>query len=567
MIVIHYEGERNGKKMKKTFRKIAKISLSTLMLFVLTACGTDSADKAKNKNSETSEKVLAVSTAGELSTLDSGQYTDVNSSDMIGQVVEGLYRLDKDGQPELALAAAQPEINEEQTVYTFKLKDAKWSNGDPVTAKDFEYAYQYVVDPSNGSSSSNQMDVFKNGAAIRRGEMDKENLGVKALDNQTLELTLESPIPYLDQVLVGTPFMPKNAAFAEEKGESYGTTAENFVGNGPFLIEGWDGNNESWTLVKNKDYWDADNVKLDKIEVQVIKEPGTGVNLFLTDELDFTLLTDNYAQQYKKDERAHYVPKALVGYVSPNQRRKVTGNQKVRQAMLQAIDKKNFAEKILGDGSTELNGFVPANFAMDPQTGEDYRKETGDLLPYDLKAAQKNWEEAKKELGQEEITLELLSADTASAKKTIEFIQGELEKNLPGLKVNLQSVPLQNRLDRQTKGDFDLVFGTWTPDYADPINFLEFYDSKGGLNTSGYASESYDQGLREARTTLATNPAERWKKLQELEKQLIVQDTAVLPLYQGAVAYLESPRIENLQIFPFGRTVSYRLADVKETND
>lgn len=548
----------------RRFKKIVGTSLSMLTLLVLTACGSGDTDKENSKNETTGEKVIAVSTAGELSTLDSGQYTDVNSSDMIGQVVEGLYRLDKNGQPELALAAAEPEVSEDKTVYTYKLKNTKWSNGDPVTAKDFEYAFKYVVDPKNGSSSSNQMDVFKNGAAIRRGEKDKDELGVKALDEQTLELTLESPIPYLDQVLVGTPFMPKNAAFAEEKGEAYGINADNFVGNGPFLIEGWDGNNESWKLVKNKDYWDADNVNLDEIDVQVIKEPGTGVNLFLTEELDYTLLTDNYAQQYKKDEQAHYVPKALVGYISPNQRRKVTNNQKVRQAILQAIDKKNFAEKILGDGSTELNGFVPTNFAMDPETGEDYRKETGDLLPYDVKAAQKNWEEAKKELGQEEITLELLSADTASAKKTIEFIQGELEKNLPGLKINLQSVPLQNRLDRQTKGEFDLVFGTWTPDYADPINFLEFYDSKGGLNTSGYASESYDQGLQEVRTTLATDPAARWKKLQELEKQLIVQDTAVLPLYQGAVAYLESPRLENLQIFPFGRTVSYRLADIKE---
>lgn len=548
----------------RRFKKIVGTSLSMLTLLVLTACGSGDTDKENSKNETTGDKVIAVSTAGELSTLDSGQYTDVNSSDMIGQVVEGLYRLDKNGQPELALAAAEPEVSEDKTVYTYKLKNTKWSNGDPVTAKDFEYAFKYVVDPKNGSSSSNQMDVFKNGAAIRRGEKNKDELGVKALDEQTLELTLESPIPYLDQVLVGTPFMPKNAAFAEEKGEAYGINADNFVGNGPFLIEGWDGNNESWKLVKNKDYWDADNVNLDEIDVQVIKEPGTGVNLFLTEELDYTLLTDNYAQQYKKDERAHYVPKALVGYVSPNQRRKVTGNQKVRQAILQAIDKKNFAEKILGDGSTELNGFVPANFAMNPETGEDYRKETGDLLPYDVKAAQKNWEEAKKELGQEEITLELLSADTASAKKTIEFIQGELEKNLPGLKINLQSVPLQNRLDRQTKGEFDLVFGTWTPDYADPINFLEFYDSKGGLNTSGYASESYDQGLQEVRTTLATDPAARWKNLQELEKQLIVQDTAVLPLYQGAVAYLESPRLENLQIFPFGRTVSYRLANIKE---
>ncbi|WP_297079802.1 peptide ABC transporter substrate-binding protein [uncultured Enterococcus sp.] len=541
--------------MKK--RLVASLAIATLLLG---ACSTT----GNKKDSATETKqIIEVSTPGELSTLDSGQYSDVNSSDMIGQVTEGLYRTDKNGDPELALAAEKPTVSEDGKTYTFKLKDTTWSNGDPVTANDFVYAYQYVVDPANASSSSNRMDIFKNASKIRRGEATVDTLGVKALDDKTLQIELESPITYLDQILVGTPFMPKNAAFAKDKGKSYGTTTENFVGNGPFVIEDWTGTNESWKLVKNPKYWDADNVKLDEVDVQVVKEVGTGVNLFETQALDFTTLSDTYAKQYKDNANAHYVPKSLVGYLSANQKREVTGNVKVRQAIMQAIDKKAFAEDILGDGSTALNGFVPANFAKDPKTGEDFRKENGDLLPYNVEQAQKLWAEAKQELGQDEITLEVLSADTAAAKKTIEFIQGQLEQNLPGLTINLKSVPLQNRLDLQTKGDFDIAFGTWTPDYADPINFLEFYDSKGGLNTSGYVSESYDQGLEEARTTLANDPEARWDKLKELEKQLVETDTAVIPLYQGAVAYLQSDQLKDLQIYPFGRTVSYRLAYVE----
>lgn len=541
--------------MKK--RLVASLAIATLLLG---ACSTTG-----NKKDSTTEtkQIIEVSTPGELSTLDSGQYSDVNSSDMIGQVTEGLYRTDKNGDPELALAAEKPTVSEDGKTYTFKLKDTTWSNGDPVTANDFVYAYQYVVDPANASSSSNRMDIFKNASKIRRGETTVDTLGVKALDDKTLQIELESPITYLDQILVGTPFMPKNAAFAKDKGKSYGTTTENFVGNGPFVIEDWTGTNESWKLVKNPRYWDADNVKLDEVDVQVVKEVGTGVNLFETQALDFTTLSDTYAKQYKDNANARYVPKSLVGYLSANQKREVTGNVKVRQAIMQAIDKKAFAEDILGDGSTALNGFVPANFAKDPKTGEDFRKENGDLLPYNVEQAQKLWAEAKQELGQDEITLEVLSADTAAAKKTIEFIQGQLEQNLPGLTINLKSVPLQNRLDLQTKGDFDIAFGTWTPDYADPINFLEFYDSKGGLNTSGYVSESYDQGLEEARTTLANDPEARWDKLKELEKQLVETDTAVIPLYQGAVAYLQSDQLKDLQIYPFGRTVSYRLAYVE----
>ncbi|OTN88291.1 pheromone-binding protein [Enterococcus sp. 7E2_DIV0204] len=533
---------------------------------LLTACGggngaTDTSGKKDDgKTAET--QVIKVASGGELSTLDSAHYTDVYSSDMIGQVVEGLYRMDKNHDPELAVAASEPTVSDDGLVYTFKLKETKWSNGDPVIAGDFVSAFKNVVDPSFGSSSSNQMDIFKNGRKIREGQAKLDELGVKAIDDQTLEMTLEYPIPYLAQVLVGTPFMPKNEKFVKEKGDAYGTSTDNFVGNGPFVISGWDGNTENWTLTKNKDYWDQKNVKLDTIDVNVVKEIGTGTNLFDAGDLDYTVLADTYALQYKDSPQAHFTPKAMVGYLSPNHKREVTGNVNVRKAILQAIDKDTFAKDILGDGSTAINGFVPKDFAKDPENGEDFRKENGDFLPFDLKAAQKSWETAKKELGKEEIELELLSADSALAKKTIEYVQGQLQQNLPGLKITLKSVPLQNRLDLQTASNFDLVFGTWTPDYADPINFLEFYDSKSGLNTAGYNNPEYDKGLNDARITLANEPEKRWDKLKELEETLIEKDAAVLPLYQGAIGYLKADKLKDLQVFPFGRTVSYRLAYV-----
>ena len=542
--------------------------LVVLAALLLTACsgGNKATEKTKEKIDDKVDKatqVIQVASGGELSTLDSAHYTDVYSSDMIGQVVEGLYRVDKNGDPELALAAEKPTVSEDGIVYTFKLRKAKWTNGDPVKAGDFVYSFKNVVDPSYGSSSSNQMDIFKNGRNIREGKATLDEFGVKAIDDETLELTLEYPIPYLSQVLIGTPFMPKNEAFAKEKGQDYGTSAENFVGNGPFVLTGWDGTQESWKLKKNNDYWDSKNVRLDTINVQVIKEIGTGTNLFEAGDLDYTALADTYALEYKDAPEAHFIPKATVGYLSPNQKREVTGNVNVRKAFLQAIDKETFAKEILGDGSTALNGFVPKDFAKNPETKEDFRKENGDLLPYDIKAAQKSWETAKKELGKEEIKLELLSADSAIAKKTIEYVQGQLQQNLPGLTISLKSVPLQNRLDFQTAGEFDLVFGTWTPDYADPINFLEFYDSKSGLNTAGYSNLEYDRGLNEARITLANEPEKRWNELLSLEKMLVEKDAAVLPLFQGAIGYLKSDHLKDLQVFPFGRTVSYRLAYVE----
>lgn len=526
---------------------------------VLAACGSGG---SKTTSKEPATQKINVASGGELSTLDSAHYTDVYSSDMIGQVVEGLYRQDKNGDPELAMAKAEPQVSEDGLVYTFKLREAKWTNGDPVKAGDFVVAFRNVVDPAYGSSSSNQMDIFKNGRAVREGQATMEEFGVKAIDDQTLELTLENPIPYLAQVLVGTPFMPKNEAFAKEKGTAYGTSADNFVGNGPFVISGWDGNSETWKLKKNDHYWDKEHVKLNEIDVQVVKEIGTGANLFDNGDLDYTVLADTYALQYKESKQAHFVPKAMVGYLSPNHRREITGNEHVRKAFLQAIDKETFAKEILGDGSTALNGFVPANFAKNPDTGEDFRKENGDLLPYNIKEAQANWTKAKEELGKDKIELELISADSAIAKKTIEFVQGQLQQNLPGLTIKLKSLPLQNRLDLQTAGN--LAFGTWTPDYADPINFLEFYDSKSGLNTSGYNDSAYDAGLQKVRKDYANEPEKRWNELLSLEKTLIEKDAGVLPLFQGAIGYLKSDRLQGLQVFSFGRTVSYRLAYVEE---
>ncbi|MEG2708970.1 MAG: peptide ABC transporter substrate-binding protein [Vagococcus sp.] len=532
-------------------------------LFLLVGCGSNKQESQTGDKSKPKQEISVVS-SGELSTLDSGLYSDVNSSDMIGQSMEGLYRLNKEGRPELAMASEEPTISEDGLVYTFKIRqDAKWSNGDDVKAEDFVLSFQQVINPDYGSTSSNQMDIFKNGRAIREGKDKLDNFGVKALDDKTLELSLEYPVPYLDQVLVGTPFMPKNAKFAKEKGTAYGTSSDNFVGNGPFLVTGWSGTNDSWELVKNDSYWDAKNVKLEKINVQVVKEVATGVQLFEAGDVDYTTLSDTYAQEYKDSPQAHFVPKALVGYLSPNQKREVTGNVHVRKAFLQAIDKEQFAKEVLGDGSLALNGFVPENFATNPKTKEDFRKENGELLSYNVKDAQKNWELAKKELGKDKIELELMSADSGTAKKTIEYVQGQLQQNLPGLTITLKSMPLQNRLDFQNKGEFDLVFGTWTPDYADPINFLEFYDSKGGLNTAKYNNPAYDEGLKEARFDLAQTPEKRWDKLLDLEKILIEEDAAVLPLYQGSVGYLASDRLKDIQVFPFGRTVSYRLAYVE----
>ncbi|MEG0443649.1 MAG: peptide ABC transporter substrate-binding protein [Carnobacterium sp.] len=543
-------------------KKLRVTSFLMMGIFMLAACGNGESSTGSD-TAEVPQKMVATAT-GELATLDSALYSDVTSSDAIGQIFEGLYRIDGKNNPELGLAESEPDVSEDGKTYTFKLREAVWSNGDAVTAEDFVYAFQKVVDPENGSPSSNQMDIFKNAAAIRNGEMDLEELGVKAIDEKTLELTLENPITYLSKLLTGTPFFPQNKSFAVDQGQQYGTHSDKVVANGPFTISKWNGTNLNWTFTKNPEYWDAENVKLEQIDVQVIKETSTGVNLFDSGDVQYTTLANEYAKQYQDSPDYHDQLKFLYGYVSYNEKRETTGNVHLRRALSLAVDKEVFTNTVLNDGSQPLNGIIPAGYASNPETDEDFRAENGDFLAYDVEAAQAEWETAKKELGQTEIQLELLTSDTEASKKTGEFLQAQFEQNLPGLSISLRNVPLKNRLNLTEQGEFDMAFSTWTPDYEDPINFLEIYQSTGGLNTSGYVSEAYDQGINEVKSTLAIDPLKRWEKMLELEKLLIEQDAVITPIYQGAQAYLLAPEVKDLLVLPLGRTVSYRLVSIEE---
>lgn len=508
------------------------------------------------------EQAISIATMGELSTLDSALYSDVPSSDMIGQVFEGLYRVAKGTEVELGQAESV-EISEDGLTYTFKLREGlKWSNGDPVTAHDFEFTYRRLVDPQSGSRASS-VTVFKNAAAIREGNAPVEELGVKAVDDLTLEISLEYPAPYLPKLLTGSRFLPVSKKFFEEKGEQYGTSAENIVTNGPFKMEGWNGTNLEWNLVKNEEYWDAANVQLDKALVQVVKENATGADLFDAGQLDYTVLSDQLVSQYEGGEEFHTVPKATIGYMSFNTLRETTANKHVRRAIAQAFDKDLYASSVIQDGSQPLNGQVPVNFDVDAD-GKDYREESGDLLTYNIEAAQADWAKAKEELGKEKIELELLTSDVGLSKRTAEFLQAQLQENLPGLTLTIKSVPLKNRLEFQRASDFDIFYGTWAPDYQDAINFIEQYETGGGINFAKYSNEEVDKLIAQARHEFANDAVKRREALKQAEKIIVQEDAVVAPMYQAATSYLLNPAVENFEVYPFGRTINLRTVTVNQ---
>ncbi len=542
-------------------KKSTKLLMTTLLVSLgLAACGGNSTSTSTSGNQQS----LTITTFGELATLDSADYDDVPSSDMLGQIFEGLYRVTKDNKVELGMAAEEPTVSADGLVYTFKLRDAKWSDGTPVTAGDFVYTYRKLVDPKEGHVAQSA-DVFKNAKKIRSGELSTEELGVKAIDDKTLEITLENPAPYLPKLLTGSRFLPQSEKVAKEKGEGYGSSADSIVTNGPFKLEGWTGSELSWKLVKNDGYWDAANVQLQNVTVNVSKEVATSVQLFDGKQVQYTTISEQFVDQYKTQPTYHAIPKATMGYMNFNVERKITGNKHFRRAIAMAYDKAALVNNVLKDGSIVSNGLVPKGFAENPETGKDYVEDRGDLLTYNVEEAQKELALAKQELGMDTIEVTLLTSDAGSAKVVGEYLQAQIQKNLPGVTLNIKSVPLKNRLELQRADDFDFFFGTWAPDYQDPVNFLEQYVTGGGINFGNYSSEAYDKAVAEVKTTYATKPAERYKQMIAAEK-IVMDDVAIAPIYQASQSYLLAENVDGfevLQVLPFGRTINLRQASVK----
>ena len=508
------------------------------------------------------EQKLSIATQGELATLDSALYNDVPSSDMIGQVFEGLYRVKNGTEVEFGQAESV-KVSDDGLTYTFTLRDGlKWSDGSPVTAADFEYSYQRLADPKSGASVQS-VDVFKNAAAVRKGEKEVSELGVKALDDKTLEVTLEYPAPYLPKLLSGSRYMPVSKAVHSAKGDKYGTSADNVVTNGPFTIQDWNGTNLEWKLVKNDNYWDAANVYLKDVQVQVIKENSTGADLFDAGQLDYTTLTDQFVQEYTGADDFHTASKATIGYLSFNTQREATANADLRRAIAQAFDKQVYADSVIQDGSKVLNNQVPKDFDVN-EAGEDYQTAAGPMLEYNLEAAQDDWAKAKAALGKDTIELQLLTSDVGLSKRTAEFLQAQLEANLPGLKLTISSVPLKNRLEFQRQSDFDIFYGTWAPDYQDALNFIEQYKTGGGINFAKYSNAEYDKLVEQARNEYANDPAKRRQALIQAETIGIKQDAVAAPIYQSSTSYLLKARVKNFEVMPFGRTINLRPVYVTE---
>ena len=545
------------------FKKVTSVVASVLCTsFLLTACSgekeTKNTAKATDKN-ETKQSINLPYIA-EIPTMDVTKATDSESMNVMRNVFEGLYTLGEDNK--LIPGVAQSyDVSEDKKTYTFHLRESKWSNGTPVTAADFVFSWKRAVNPDTAAEYAFLFFDIKNAKKINSKELPIDQLGVKTIDDKTLEVQLEQPVPYFIDLTTFATFLPINEKYLTSKGKQYGLEAEQLIYNGAFTLDNWK-HEQGFQLKKNSNYWDAKTVKLDEINFDIVKDKSTEINLYESGQLDRVGLTGEFVDKYRKNPDFKERSEVTVQFLRMNQKNDVLKNKYARLAISQTMNKKAFVDTVLNNGSLPAVGFIPADFAKGPD-GKDFRKENGALVKDDVKTAKENWKKAKQELGKEQVTLELLTSDNAIAKKNAEYLKGELEKNLEGLTVHVKSQPRKQQIQLLLNSDYDLGIDVWAPDIPDPITFLDIFTTDSSYNFDKYSNQAYDELIHQVKTDLAGNETARWEAMKQAEK-ILLEDGAVAPFYQSGRSYLQRSSINGIVTNDFGGEFNYKFAEIKK---
>ncbi|KRM05536.1 ABC-type oligopeptide transport system, periplasmic component [Liquorilactobacillus ghanensis DSM 18630] len=534
----------------KGFKKALLAAAATA--FLLAGCGT------KTSSTQSSGKYAAKQTlnwteSSTLATADLAKATDTLSFNVLLNTQEGLYRLDKNGTPEKALATKTKVTNGGKT-YTFDLREnAKWSNGEPVTAQNFVYSWQRTVNPKTAAQDAFYLYQVKNAQEINSGKQPLSSLGIKALGKYKLQVQLTKPVSYFKKLLSWPLFFPLNKTAVEKYGMKYGTQARYTVSDGPFKLTKWTGTNKKWTLVKNNSYWDKQHVHLQKINELVTESTTTSYELYGNKKVDETLLS---GQQVKNNlnnkDFVKRLPTATTRLDLNQNKVAAFKNLNIRRAISLAIDRQALTKDVLEDGSTPLKGFVPSGMGNNPTTKQPFYQEAyvKNAVAYNLKTAKQLLNKGYKQTNTKELKFTILTTDTDSSKQAVEYLQSALEK-LPGVSVNVSTIPFVQLIAKQQAGDYQASIKTWQSVFADPINFLDIYESNSSYNNSGWKNQKFDELLNEAENTYGNQPAKRWQKLVAAEKVLMDQQ-GTIPLYQVAKSQLVRSNVKNVIYNPAG---------------
>ena len=519
------------------------LSLLMIMLLLVGCSGGNNGgggDAAPADGGSDAVTVVTLQAPTPLISMDPVVVTDGTSFSALTMCFSGLMSLDADGNP-VPDAAESFTVSDDGTLYTFKLRDgAVWSNGDPVTANDFVYAWDRMRSEESAADYAFLWDI----CAVE---------SYKAVDDLTFEVKLSSPSGFFLGLTAFPSMFPINAKVAQEKGDQYALSTGDMVYNGPYTMTGWTAG-YSFEFEQNPTYWDA------------LMEYESG-------NLDTVSLS---GEQVDANSSAPGFVNRLAGYMyyltinMGNNHHNRTGaadlsNANIRKAISFAIDREEIA-RVLNDGSVAAGGIVPIDLAANPATGADFREDQGYIVSYDEAKAKDFYAKGVAELGHD-VTFDLLygSDEGDSIIKAAEQVQSYLEA--VGFTVNLNPKPKKERLDLAGTADdhdYDVMLTRWGPDYADPQTYMDLFLTESvDYNDGGYSSEVYDSLVHDAEFGAGVSDANmRWSLFLEAEKQLIVEDAAVVPVFQAGGAMIISPKISGIE-FHSAAVDSYRHIVVK----
>lgn len=531
--------------MRRKGLRFLSLALAASLLF--TACGggekKDGGDNAAKASATPQVNRIVTSNMSEPGTLDPAKAQGTHESFPLQHLFSGLTKVAEDGSVQMDLAD-KIELSEDGLTYTVTLKDGlKWSDGNPLTAEDFEFAWKRVLDPKTESQYAYQLYYLKGGEEFNKGEGKIEDVGVKALDEKTLEVTLKAPTAYFESLMAFYTLYPVSKAVVEANPD-WAKDPSTYVSSGAFMLKEWT-HNARISMDKNPNFYNADKVKIDGIDLDIIEDQSTVYQKYLAGEYNMTveLPLEVVAQMKEAND-----PELVIGknyalyYYNLNPTVKPLNNVKVRKALSLAIDRSVITDQITKGGQIPAETVVPLGVVDDK--GVEFAEANKGMVKTDVQEAKKLLEEGLAEEGMaaSDVNLTVLYNTSENHKKIAEAIQQMWNKEL-GININLENTEFQVKIDREQNHQFDISRSGWTGDYLDPMTFVDLWLKGGSNNYVQYDNPDYDKLVKEAQQT--TDQKVRMDNMKMAEK-MILEDAAIVPIYYYTHPYSVKPNVTGI---------------------
>lgn len=507
--------------MKKRTLAFA-LAMVMLLGISLTGCAKKESGTANGKE----EQVLTLNLFQENSTLDWQKCSSSGEIQIYNWVMEGLTRSAGKGAVKPGIAEKW-EVSPDGLVWTFHLRDAKWTDGKPVTAENFLFGAQRALDPKEPKDYAYFLFDIVGAEEYASGKATVEQVGVKALDSKTVEFTLTHPVSYFDYMVSFSTFAPAREDVIKKDGQKHNTEAELFVTNGPFRVSGWTHNSEM-VFEKNPNYWDVASIKLDKIIGLMITEDSTEFNMYESGELDSTIQLNAEQKAALTKGSIEKYNEGGVWFLNFNTTDPILKNKNIRKALTYAIDRKSFIENVAKTPWVPATAFIQPDIIPDVD-GKPYRdKKPSYFNDNDLATAKTLLAQGMTELGVKSLPkMKILCNDASTAQMYCQAFQEMWKKNL-GVDVEIDPVPAAQRIERQHKHDFQIAFSGWGPDYPDPMTDLDLYVTGSGNNDPAYSNPEYDALIKAAKSE--PDKAKKFEMMHKAE-DILMEDMPIGPLY------------------------------------